>query len=155
MPSSFSNTEPQELSDLNQMEIRLISLRTHFIKMVALPCDKQRGIHGPAVNVPTGLHPVCTLLLKLSTEAQVVLMKLKRKLCYKGHYIFQYVRSCSRVVETLYQDIQVSSNWEHDASQDDTELWEAFTSQHSAQLHSPLQQQSPQHQSTLAKNNEI
>ena len=26
------------------------------------------------------------------TEAQVVPMKLKRKLCYKGHYIFQYVQ---------------------------------------------------------------
>ena len=31
------------------------------MKMVALPCGKQRAIHGPAVNVPTDLTPVCTL----------------------------------------------------------------------------------------------
>ena len=53
---------PPELSDLNLMEIRLISLRIPFMKMVALPCGKQRAIHGPAVNVSTDLHPVCDLL---------------------------------------------------------------------------------------------
>ncbi len=83
---------PAELSDLNSMEIRLISLRIPFMKMVALPCGKQRAIHGPAVNVPTDLHPVCDLLPRLPSQVQVVPMKLKRKLCYKGHYMYQYVR---------------------------------------------------------------
>ena len=83
---------PVELSDLNPLEQRLISLRIPFMKMVALPCGKQRAIHRPAVNVPTDLTPVCTLLPRLPSQAQMVPMKLKRKLCYKGHYMYQYVR---------------------------------------------------------------
>ena len=83
---------PSELSDLNSLEVRFISLRIPFMKMVALPCGKQRVIHGPAVKVPTDLTPVCTLLPRLPSQMQMVPMKLKRKLCYKGHYMFQYVR---------------------------------------------------------------
>ena len=83
---------PPELSDLNTMEVRLISLRIPFMKMVALPCGKQRAIHGPAVNVPTDLHPVCDLLPRLPSQVQLVPMKLKRRLCYKGHYMYEYVR---------------------------------------------------------------
>ena len=69
---------PVELSDLNSpLEQRLISLRIPFMKMVALPCGKQRAIHGPAVNVPTDLTPVCTLLPRLPSQAQMVPMKLR------------------------------------------------------------------------------
>ena len=75
---------PHVLLELNNMETRLVSMRIPFMKMVALPCGRQRAIHGPAVNVPTDLHPVCNLLPRLPSQAQVVPMKLKRKLCYKG-----------------------------------------------------------------------
>ena len=132
---------PEQLSDLNPMEVRLISLRIPFMKMVALPCGKQRGIHGPAVNVPTDLHPVCNLLPRLPSEAQMVPMKLKRKLCYKGHYMFQYIRPAKvlaalewlKANNPLYQDVQINMEWEQHAHQDDPELWEAFTFQHSSQ----------------------
>ena len=136
---------PTELSDLNPMEVRLISLRIPFMKMIALPCGKQRGIHGPAVNVPTDLHPVCDLLPRLPSEAQVVPMKLKRKLCYKGHYMFQYVRPAKvltalewlKTNNPLYQNVQVNTHWEQHASQNDAELWEAFTFQHPPQSSQP------------------
>ena len=70
------------------------------MKMVALPCGKQRAIHGPAVNVPTDLTPVhvCTLLPRLSSQAQMIPIKLKRKLCYKGHYMYQYIRPAKVLV---------------------------------------------------------
>ena len=83
---------PVELSNLNALEQQLISLQIPFMKMVALLYGKQWAIHGPAVNVPTDFTPVCTLLPRLSSQAQIVPMKLKRKLCYKGHYMYQYVR---------------------------------------------------------------
>ena len=70
-------TVPPELQELNPMEIRLLSLRIPFMKMVALPCGKQKAIHGPAVNVPANLHPVCHLLPRLPSQAQIVPMKLK------------------------------------------------------------------------------
>ena len=57
------------------------------MKMVALPRGKQRAIHGPAVNVPTDLTPVCTLLPRLPSQTQMVPMKLKRKMCYKGLHV--------------------------------------------------------------------
>ena len=129
---------PVELSDLNPLEIRLISLRIPFMKMVALPCGKQRAIHGPAVNVPTDLTPVCTLLPRLPSQTQMVPMKLKRKLCYKGHYMYQYVRPAKvlaalqwlKLNNSLYKDIEINSDWVSDAAKDDTELWEALSAEH-------------------------
>ena len=50
---------PNELKDLNTHEMRLISLRIPFMKMVALPIGKQRSIHEPAVNVPSKLVHYC------------------------------------------------------------------------------------------------
>ena len=41
---------PNELSTLNALELRLISLRVPFMKMVALPCGKHRSIQGSAVH---------------------------------------------------------------------------------------------------------
>ena len=85
---------PSELSDLNSLEVRLISPRIPFMKMVALSCGKQRAIHGPAVNVPTDLQPICSLLPRLPSQAQMVPMKLKRKLFYKGHYMYRVCATC-------------------------------------------------------------
>ncbi len=115
------------------------------MKMVALPRGKQRAIHGPAVNVPTDFHPLCDLLPRLPSQAQVVPMKLKRKLCYKGHYMYQYVRPAKviaalewlKINNPLYRTMQVNSDWQQDAAQDDAELWDALSSQHS---HQPSQQ---------------
>jgi len=72
---------------------------------VALPCGKQRVIHGPAVNVPTDLKPACTLLPRLPSQTRIIPMKLKRKLSYKGNYMYQAVHTtrkgtcCLAVVE--------------------------------------------------------
>ena len=126
-----------ELSDLNSLEVRLISLRIPFMKMVALPCGKQRAIHGPAVNIPTNLTPACTLLPRLPSQAQMVPMKLKRKLCYKGHYMYQYVRPAKvltalqwlKLNNPLYKDIDINDNWLSDAALDDAELWEALSAE--------------------------
>ena len=68
---------PVKLSDLNPLEICLISLRIPFMKMVALPCGKQRAIHGPAINVPTDLTSSAMASISNLYEAE-------RKLCYKG-----------------------------------------------------------------------
>ena len=115
---------PAVLSDLNPMEVRLISLRIPFMKMVALPCGK------------------------LPSQSQVVPMKIKRKLCYKGHYMYQYVRPAKVLAalewlkenNPLYRDITINSDWQADAAEDDADLWEAFSSQH-CQLPTQQQQQ--------------
>ena len=43
------------MEGLINAELRLISLRVPFVKMVALPSGKLSSIHGPAVNVPSKL----------------------------------------------------------------------------------------------------
>ena len=105
------------------------------MKMVALPCVKQYAIHRPAVNAPTDLTSVCTILPRLPSQIQMIPMKLKRKLCYKGHYMYQYVRP-SKVLTVLqwlksnnplYKDIEINSDWLSDAAQDDSDLWEALS----------------------------
>ena len=82
---------PPELSDLNALELRLICLRLPFMKMVALPSGKQRSIHGPAVNVPYKVDTICDMLPRLPSQSELVPLKLKRKLTYRGHYLYDYV----------------------------------------------------------------
>jgi len=83
---------PPELSGLNALELRLISLRVPFMKMVALPSGKQRSIHGPAVNVPSKVDTICDVLPHLPSQSELVPLKLKRKVAYKGHYMYDYIR---------------------------------------------------------------
>ena len=78
------DAQPPELSCFTALEQKLISLCVPFMKMVALPCGKQRCIHGPAVNVPSKVDRVCTMLPRLPSECELVPLKLKRKLSYKA-----------------------------------------------------------------------
>jgi len=73
--------------------LRLVSLCVHFmnIAMVALPTDKQYCIHSPAVNVPSKLDRICTMLPHLPSQSELVPLKFKRKLSFKGHYTYDYV----------------------------------------------------------------
>ena len=107
----------------------MISLRIPFMKLLALPSGKQRCIHGPAVNVPSKLDSVCTLLPGLPNEASMIPLKLKRKLRYKGHYMYEYVRP-DKVMMALkwlkannplyYFSIDVNDEWVNNA---DTEFF--------------------------------
>ena len=126
---------PPEFSSLNSLEVRLISLRVPFMKMVALPSGKQRCIHGPAVNVPSKLDSVCELLPRLPSETELVPFKLKRKLAYKGHYMYDYVRpdkvmSALRWLKAnnpLYKDVTINEGWVSDSLAADSELFTGLT----------------------------
>ena len=61
------------------------------MKMVALPTGKQRSIHGPAVNVPSKFDTICDVLPRLPSQTEMVPLKLKRKVAYRGHYMYDYV----------------------------------------------------------------
>jgi hypothetical protein len=121
---------PHELSSLNSLEVRLISLRIPFMKLVALPVGKQRSIHGPAVNVPAKLDTVCSQLPRLPSQSELIPLKLKRKLTYKSHYMYDYV-SPDKVLNALrwlkannpfYKDITINLGWLADAIEDDEEI---------------------------------
>ena len=126
---------PPELSRLNEVEIRLLSRRIPFMKIVALPKGKQRAIHGPAVNVPTQLDTICNLLPRLPNECEIIPMKLKRRLCYKSHYMYDSVHP-QNIIDALkwliqnnkhYSDVKLNNNWADKWNDDDPELWQALT----------------------------
>ena len=129
---------PPELSSLNELEARLISLRVPFMKMVALPCGQQRCIHGPAVNVPTKIDTVCTVLPRLPSQRELIPLKLKRKLVYKGHYMYGYVTSEKlfnalkwlKANNPLYANIVINTDWVEEALCNDPDLFRGLIEQH-------------------------
>ena len=125
---------PDELSDLNPLEVRLLSRRIPFMKLVSLPRGKQAGIQGPAVNVPTDLDIVCEQFPRLPTECQIISLKLKRKLEYRKAYIHDFVRAHKVLLalqwlksnNPLYSDVKINPNWTEDSNACDPELWQAL-----------------------------
>ena len=125
---------PAELSCLNPLELRLVSLRVPFMKMVALPTGKQRSIHGPAVNVPSKVDTLCTVLPRLPSQSELIPLKLKRKLAYKGHYMYDYITPekvlCAltwlKKNNPLYADIEINQEWLEQGMTDDNELFSSL-----------------------------
>ena len=127
---------PNELCDLNTLELRLLSLRVPFMKMVALPSGKQRCIHGPAVNVPSKVDNICTLLPRSQTE--VIPLKLKRKLRYKRHYMYDYVTP-DKVIKALvwlkannqlYSNVDINDSWVDQSLLDNREMFSHLVDLH-------------------------
>ena len=126
---------PDTLAELNDIEIRLLSRRIPFMKIVALPRGKQKAIHGPAVNIPTKLDAVCNLLPRLPHEAELLPMKLKRKLCYKSHYMYDTIHPQKMIAalkwlienNPLYSQIELNEHWTNQWNKSDPELWHAVT----------------------------
>ena len=105
------------------------------MKLVSLPKGGQKSLHGSAVNVPSKLNTVTTLLPRLPQDAEVVPLKLKRKLASKGHYMHEYVRPKKIMAalkwlqqnNPLYKDVTICMDWEEIWEQDESDLWEAMT----------------------------
>ena len=82
---------PPELKGLRPLEERIISLRIPFIKLVSLPAGGQKGIHGNAVNIPSNLEAITTVLPHIPKSVKVIPLKLKKKLSYDGWYMYSFV----------------------------------------------------------------
>ena len=91
---------PDELKDLNNLELHTICKRILFMKLVKLPRGKQKGIKGAAINVPADLGPACCLLPRIPTDAHIISLKLKRKLQYKQAYLHDTIRP-EKVISAL------------------------------------------------------
>lgn len=126
---------PPQLADLNDLEVRLIAQRTPFMKLVALPKGQQKGIHGPCVNVPSGLHSICKILPRLSHQAEIIPLQFKCRLRYRANYMYKHIRP-QRIMTALrwlkrnnplYSNIPISETWETDWQADNRELFEALT----------------------------
>ena len=100
------------------------------MKLVALPSGKQWSIHGPAVNVPSKVDTICDVLPRLPSQSELVPLKLKRKVAYRGHYMYDYITPQKlldalrflKANNPLYADINVNEQWVEAAMANDEEL---------------------------------
>ena len=128
---------PNELCDLKPLELRLVCMRVPFMKLVALPSGKQRCIHGPAVNVPSKLDSLCNLLPRLPSQTELVPLKLKRKLRFKGHYMYDNVcpdkltkaLSWLKQHNCLYSDVTINFDWFDNSVENNADLFAGLTGQ--------------------------
>ena len=128
---------PTELCNLKPLELRLICLRVPFMKLVALPTGKQRCIHGPAVNVPSKLDSICNLLPRMPSQTELVPLKFKRKLRFKGHYMYdnvcpdKIIKALSWLKQNncLYSDVTIYLDWFDQSADNNADLFAGLIGQ--------------------------
>jgi hypothetical protein len=111
---------PDIMKQLKCLEVRCISMRIPFMKIHALRKGAQRKIRGPCINVPANLEPICEVLPRLPEDLHILLLKLKRKLEYPRHYMYDFIRP-KVVMEALrwlkannpfYKHVKIDKDWE-------------------------------------------
>ena len=83
---------PDVLDTLNRLEKTLISKRILFKKITVMPKGQQPKIRGAVCNIPVQADAISNVLPRPSENDGVVLVKLKRKIEFKGHVYFESVR---------------------------------------------------------------
>ena len=104
-----------ELGNLKKLEQILIAQRIIFEKVIVMPKGQQRKIKGAICNVPVNCDETCNILPHPPERSGIILLKLKRKLQFRGHVYFQPVRPEFIMTalhwltanNPLYKDIQI------------------------------------------------
>ena len=134
------DTIPEILAELNELEIRLISRRILFMMLKELPSGRQRGLKGPAVNVPANLGGAITLLPRIPSNMHIVTMEFKRRLQYKTNYLKDFIHPQQVMAalnylkdnNSLYTDVTFNNEWLQLWQTDASDLYEsAFSHQQS------------------------
>ncbi|KAL1261378.1 hypothetical protein QQF64_006643 [Cirrhinus molitorella] len=103
---------PAELLDLNVLERQLIARIVPFAKIVALPKGQQRSVHGAVVCVPSEVEKTVNCLPRPSSESQLLQVKLKRHLKFKGYQHFHTV-NMTNVLAALTKLKAMHSEYQH------------------------------------------
>ena len=88
----FVDETPTELAALEKLEQILIAQRMVFEKIVIMTKGQQRKMKGAICNVPFECSQTCIVLPRPPDRSGIILLKLKRKLQFRGHVYFQAVR---------------------------------------------------------------
>ena len=140
----FVDENPAELAVLEKLKQILIAQRIVFEKILIMPKGQQRKIKGAICNVPVECNQTCSVLPRPPDRSGIILLKLKRKLQFRGHVYFQAVRpqlvlcALNWLVENnpLYENIQIQCD---NISSDLTNL--NCSVSNSENTHNSLQQQ--------------
>ena len=57
-----------------------------------MPKGQQRKIKGAVCNIPVSCEETCRVLPRPADSSGIIMLKLKRKLQFRGHVYFQAVR---------------------------------------------------------------
>ena len=107
-----------ELSLLEKIEQILKGQRIVFEKIGVTPKRQQRKIKGAICNVPIECDLTCNQLPRSPDRSGIIMLKLKRKLQFRGQVYFQAARkeliqqvlNWLKVHNPLYKDILVDIN---------------------------------------------
>lgn len=110
---------PPELKKLNNLERQLVALRIPFMKVISLPKGGQKGVKGPCINVPSDLNSVTSSLPRPLNDSQMIKVKLKRKLMYKGHQMYEWIdpKNVQEALQYLikhnkwYENVTINNMW--------------------------------------------
>ena len=84
---------PEDLQEISTIERRIISLRLPFLTILVMwKYGAHCKVNGPPVNVPTILNQVIDMLPPMPQQLQIHPLKLKWKLEYKSHYMYDVIR---------------------------------------------------------------
>ena len=114
----YVDDTPVELASLEKLEQILIAQRIVFEKIIVMPKGQQRKVKGAICNVPVECDQTSSLLPRPPERSGIILLKLKRKLQFRGHVYFQAVRphfvlqalQLLKANNILYKDIQIDVN---------------------------------------------
>ena len=111
---------PPELQNLSDLEWKLIALRIPFMVIFCmLRYGSQYKARGGCTNVPTTLKQIVNLLPRMSSEVQYHPMKLKKKMVYKSHFMYSFIRKDIVIAaikwlkqnNKLYSEVEINDNW--------------------------------------------
>lgn len=136
---------PTELESLKKLEqnLILIAKRIVFEKIAVMHKGQQRKIKGAICNVPVECDQTCNILPRPTERSGIILLKLKRKLEFRGHVYFEAVRpefilaalNWLKANNVLYKDIEIDCT---NVSRDLTEIALENEVNSSPMLHSSL-----------------
>ena len=114
---------PQDLQNILPLERRVISQQIPFITILVM---RQYGGHykanAPLVNDPATLDQIIDILPHMPSELQLHPVKLKCKLEYKSHYMYDMIHR-DHVISAItwfkqhnshYRDIKLNEHWYSD-----------------------------------------
>ena len=83
---------PEVLSHLNRLERLLIFRRILFKKVTIMPKGRFPKLKGTICNIPVDTADIVNVLPRSADSNGLVMVKLKLKLCYRGHVYFESER---------------------------------------------------------------
>uniref|UniRef100_A0A7M5WQX0 DUF6570 domain-containing protein n=1 Tax=Clytia hemisphaerica TaxID=252671 RepID=A0A7M5WQX0_9CNID len=83
---------PEEFHTLRRLEKILISRRILFKKIAIMPKGQFPKLKGSICNVPINVENVANTLPRSTSDNGLLIVKLKRKLEYRGHVVFEPIR---------------------------------------------------------------